>query len=68
MLENSRVKLNKKHIDMIAANNLKVAGSGFGTDTNRVTLITAKWEKELELLSKAEVAHCLLDEIVHEME
>ncbi len=68
MLENSRVKLNKKHIDMIAANNLKVAGSGFGTDTNRVTLITAKWEKELELLSKAEVAHCLLDEIVHDME
>ena len=40
MLENSRKKLEKKNVDMIVANNLKVAGAGFGTDTNIVTLIT----------------------------
>ena len=40
MLENSAKKLEKKHIDMVVANNLKVEGAGFGTDTNVVTLIT----------------------------
>ena len=40
MLENSRAKLEKKNVDMICANNLKVAGAGFGTDTNVITLIT----------------------------
>ena len=38
MLENSQAKLEKKHVDMIVANNLKTAGAGFGTDTNVVTL------------------------------
>ncbi|MCC8150032.1 MAG: bifunctional phosphopantothenoylcysteine decarboxylase/phosphopantothenate--cysteine ligase CoaBC, partial [Lachnospiraceae bacterium] len=46
MLENSRAKLAKKNLDMIVANNLKVAGAGFGTDTNVVTLITPDSEKE----------------------
>ena len=57
MLENSRVKLDKKNIDMVVANNLKIAGSGFGTDTNVVTMISKEEEIQLELLSKAEVAH-----------
>ena len=61
MLENSRVKLDKKNIDMIVANNLKVEGAGFGTDTNVVTIITR--ERDLEKMTKEEVADRLLDEI-----
>ncbi len=64
MLDNSRVKLDKKNIDMVVANNLKIAGSGFGTDTNVVTMISKEEEIQLELLSKAEVAHKILDEIL----
>ena len=64
MLENSRVKLTKKNIDMVVANNLKVAGSGFGTDTNVVTMISKEEEIELELLTKEEVAHRILDQIL----
>lgn len=64
MLENSRVKLDKKNIDMVVANNLKIAGSGFGTDTNVVTMISKEEEIELELLTKEEVSHCILDEIL----
>ena len=45
MLENSRAKLSKKHLDMIVANNLKVDGAGFGTDTNVVTIITGDGER-----------------------
>ena len=52
MLENSRAKLKKKNLDMIVANNLKVAGAGFGTDTNVVTLITDSMEKELPIMTK----------------
>ncbi len=47
MLENSRKKLRKKNVDLIAANNLKVEGAGFGTDTNVLTLITEDGEREL---------------------
>ena len=64
MLENSRKKLEKKHVDMIAANNLKVEGAGFGVDTNVLTLITAEKDKELAMMSKQEAAHCLLNEIL----
>jgi phosphopantothenoylcysteine decarboxylase/phosphopantothenate--cysteine ligase len=64
MLENSRAKLDKKNIDLIVANNLKVAGSGFGTDTNVVTLISREAEIQLDLMSKEEVAHRLLDQIL----
>ena len=60
MLENSRAKLEKKNVDMICANNLKVAGAGFGTDTNVITLITRKGIEELPLLSKEEVASRIL--------
>lgn len=63
MLENSRTKLEKKNLDMIVANNLKTAGAGFGGDTNVVTIITPSQSKELELMSKDEVAFNLLDEI-----
>ena len=63
MLENSRVKLDKKNIDMIVANNLKVEGAGFGTDTNVVTIITRERDLELEKMTKEEVADRLLDEI-----
>lgn len=63
MLENSRKKLEKKNLDMIVANNLKVAGAGFGTDTNVITLIAPDMEKELPLMSKNQAAQCILDEI-----
>lgn len=63
MLENSRAKLERKHLDMIVANNLKVDGAGFGTDTNVVTIITNEQELELEKMGKEEVAHRLLTEI-----
>lgn len=63
MLENSRAKLEKKKVDMIVANNLKVAGAGFGTDTNVVTIITREKELSLETMTKDEVAHRILDEI-----
>lgn len=63
MLENSRKKLVKKNADMIVANNLRVAGAGFGVDTNVVTLITASDTIELPQLSKEEVAGSLLDQI-----
>ncbi len=60
MLENSRAKLEKKNVDMICANNLKVAGAGFGTDTNVITLITREGIEELPLLSKEEAASRIL--------
>lgn len=65
MLENSRKKLTKKNLDMIVANNLKVAGAGFGTDTNVVTLITKDSELELDIMSKTDVANRILDEIMN---
>ena len=66
MLEKSRAKLEKNHLDMIVANNLKVEGAGFGVDTNVVTLITGDRELELPKLTKDEVAHRLLDFILEE--
>lgn len=65
MLENSRKKLTKKNLDMIVANNLKVTGAGFGTDTNVVTLITKDSELELDIMSKTDVANRILDEIMN---
>ena len=61
MVENSRAKLEKKRVDMICANNLKVEGAGFGTDTNVLTLITAGDTEELPLMSKEEAAGRILD-------
>ena len=63
LIENSRIKLEKKNLDMIAANNLKVSGAGFGVDTNVVTLIRKDGIKELPQMGKEEVAVAILDEI-----
>ena len=64
MLENSRAKLEKKNLDMIVANNLRTEGAGFGTETNVVTLIRADGQTELPKMSKLEVSHRILDEVV----
>lgn len=61
MLENSRAKLHKKNVDMICANNLKVAGAGFGVDTNVITLITKDSCTELPLQSKESAANAILN-------
>lgn len=61
MLSNSRAKLSKKKADLICANNLKMEGAGFGTDTNRITVITKNGAEELPLLSKEDVAGLILD-------
>ncbi len=64
MVENSAAKLKKKNLDMVVANNLKVSGAGFGVDTNVVTFITPDGTRELPLMSKADVADAILDEIL----
>ena len=64
MLENSWAKLQKKHVDMICANNLKVPGAGFGVDTNVITIITQADTTELPLLSKEEVSNTILDKAI----
>lgn len=64
MLENSAAKLQKKNLDMVVANNLKVAGAGFGVDTNVVTLLTPDGVRDLPLMSKDDVADAILDEIL----
>lgn len=64
LLENSRKKLDKKGADMIAANSLREPGAGFGGDTNVLTLITARGEQALPLMSKEAAAHRLLDAIL----
>lgn len=61
LLENAAAKLKKKNLDIIAANNLKVEGAGFGTDTNVITLITAEEVIELPCIAKEEAAHLILD-------
>ena len=67
LLENSRAKLRKKNLDLVAANNVKVAGAGFGVETNVLTLIGPEGERELPLMSKDAAADALLDEIVKRM-
>lgn len=67
LIENSRRKLEKKHLDLIAANNVKVEGAGFGVDTNVLTLIGPDGVRELPLLSKDDAANALLDEILRQM-
>lgn len=64
MIDNSRVKLEKKNLDLIAANNLKETGAGFGVDTNIVTLLSKEDTVQLPMMSKAEVADKLLDYIM----
>ncbi len=64
LIENSKKKLQKKNLDMIAANSLKVTGAGFGVDTNVITLIKRDGIRELPLMSKEEAAAAILDEIM----
>lgn len=64
MVEHAQEKLEKKHVDLIAANNVKVAGAGFGTDTNVVTLIKKDGVTELVKMSKDEVAVRIVDELL----
>lgn len=64
MVENSRSKLERKHLDMIVANNLKTEGAGFGTDTNVVTILTENEQVELPLMTKEEAAAGILDQIL----
>ena len=64
MLGNSTAKLGKKHLDMVAANNLKVAGAGFQGDTNVLTLITQDEDVSLQLMSKEDAANVILDKIL----
>ena len=64
VIENSKEKLVKKNLDMIVANNLKEKGAGFGTDTNKVTLITKNENKGLPLMSKEEVGNEIFNEIL----
>lgn len=66
MLENSRKKLKKKHLDMVVANNLKVEGAGFGGNTNVVTMITDDEEISLEKMTKEETAVHIVDQILTE--
>lgn len=64
LLENARKKLEKKNLDLVVANNLKVEGAGFGAGTNVVTLITKDQEQQLECMSKAQVASRIADKIL----
>ena len=64
MENRARLKLKKKNLDMIVANNVKVAGAGFGTDTNVVTFITEDSIERLEIMSKESVAMKLLDRLI----
>lgn len=63
VIENSRKKLASKNADMICANSLRTAGSGFGTDTNIITMITENEEQELELMSKFDAADLILTKL-----
>lgn len=64
VIENSKAKLEKKNCDMICANSLRTAGAGFGVDTNVLTVITKDKEIAFDIMSKQELAHKILDEIV----
>lgn len=67
LVENSKKKLEKKNLDMVAANNLKVEGAGFQGDTNCMTLITKESVMELPLLSKEETAARIIDQVLERM-
>lgn len=64
MEKHARKKLEKKNLDLIAANNVKVKGAGFGTDTNVITLISKEGSRQLELMSKEEAAMEILDTLM----
>ncbi len=61
LLENARRKLVKKNASLVVANDVTRAGAGFGTDTNIAAFVTAQGVRELPLMSKRELADCILD-------
>lgn len=63
VIENSRRKLSSKNADMICANSIKTDGAGFGTDTNIITIITARKEEELEIMTKFDAANLILNKM-----
>ena len=66
LLENARGKLERKRLDLIVANDITVAGSGFASDSNKVTIVARGGrELDLPLMPKTDVAHAILDEVVH---
>jgi phosphopantothenoylcysteine decarboxylase/phosphopantothenate--cysteine ligase len=64
LIENSQAKLQKKNVDMICANSISTDKTGFGVDTNKVTLIFKNHVEELPLCSKEETADMILDHII----
>lgn len=64
LIENSQKKLIKKNLDMICANNLRVEGAGFGTETNVITLITNDSVTQLPLMSKEEAADRIFTQLL----
>lgn len=64
LIENSKRKLEQKNLDMIAANNLRDEGAGFGAETNLLTLITADSVTPLGLMTKAEAADVIFDSLI----
>jgi len=67
LLENARKKLESKNCDLICANSLREEGAGFGADTNRITLLTREKETQLELMTKEQAAHRILDTLRYEL-
>ncbi len=63
VIENSKKKLVSKNADLIAANSLREAGAGFGTDTNHLTLIGKDGVQDLPMMSKDDSANALLDRL-----
>jgi phosphopantothenoylcysteine decarboxylase/phosphopantothenate--cysteine ligase len=63
LVPNARRKLQEKCLSLVVANDVTRKHSGFGSDSNRVTLIDAAGAEELPLLSKAEVAERILDRV-----
>ena len=64
LVENAKAKVGSKNLDLIAANDITAEGSGFGSDTNKVTLIDRDLVvEELPLLSKYEVSNRILDRV-----
>ena len=60
----AKIKMGKKGLDLVVANDITKSGAGFNTDTNIATLITKNGQVELPLMSKREMADKILDEIL----
>ena len=65
LVENAKIKVESKKLDLIVANDITAEGSGFGSDTNQVTLIDRDLVvEELPLLSKYDVSNRILDRVI----